>query len=251
MKQLLWLLAFCFCLVASPVMAGKKMRHKHDLEVALTAANDHTGVDSGFAPEIRYGYRYKRSVSLLAGFKWAPEGFGNYHRMFLLGRVHLPLFPRSDMNFQFGWLHTAFHGLKKGENLLLLLHEFNGPYFLFHGGVSIRFLNLTADSYTNPFKASTRFIEAFFLFDVRGQYTFRFPRLGGASLQLGAGLMNFLLSDIYNANNVGYQLAATWKQPGVGEFGLQVGTRSYSWWALAGYFGRFFVFFSYKARFQH
>lgn len=227
----------------------KASKWTHDLGFHFSYVNDHSGVDTGIYPELRYRMRYDWWLDLEAGFRWGPPSLGNQIKYHLMYSMHLPLPHIRTFALQLGLQHSSYMDIQRGENAIFILNHLDSRYFSFRGGLAIRFPLTTPTSYLNPFHFQTEYVETNLLFDVRGKLEFQFAQLGGSTLQVGLGIMDFILTDIFASNTVGYQLFALWKHPKWGSWEFNIGMMSYSFLDLAGFYGRFFTRLSYTYRF--
>ncbi|MCB9640811.1 MAG: hypothetical protein H6728_06485 [Myxococcales bacterium] len=232
-------------LALKPKKKKKKKRFRHEFEGRIHIISEHTGLDSGFAPEFQYRFRMDRWLDLRAGIRVAPPGFGDALRYYLSGFVHVPLPLVRDGALGVMVMHNSYGDIQKGENTFFFLHHFDMRYFAFDGGLVLRSELVHPSTFRNPFLFSTEYLEVFYVYDMRVKIDFTFPKLGGSVLQIGAGLMNFLDNDVQGPATGGYRFFASWDQPNVGRFEVMGGLMSYGFWAFAGYYGRWFLRFSY------
>lgn len=208
----------------------------------ITYINDHTGLDTGWYPELRYRIRYDWWLDIEAGLRLSPPGDGDLLRYYLMASVHIKMPPVvRDFAFRVGLMHSSYLDIQRGENLIALLNHFDTKHFSFTGGLGIRFPLTTEASFHNPFHFAAPYVEATLLFDFRGKLEFTFPQLGGSVLRVGLGIMDFLPGEILVSNTIGYQLFAEWTQPKIGAFNLAGGMMAYTVLDLAGFYGRWFV----------
>lgn len=220
-------------------------RFQHAFEGRLHITSDHTGLDSGVAPEVQYRFRMDRILDLRAGIRYAPPGAGDALRYYVGGFVHIPLPLVRDGSLGILMMHNSYGDIQKGENSVLFLHHVDTRYFAFDGGLVLRMELTRPEVYRNPLYFGTEYLEVFYVYDMRVKIDFRFPKLGGSVLEIGAGIMNFLDNEVLGPATGGYRLYASWDQPGVGRFEAMGGMYSYGFWAFAGYYGRWFLRFSY------
>jgi hypothetical protein len=228
-----------------------KKPFRHDFEIRLHLISEHTGIDSGIAPEFRYRLRYRWWLDLHASVRYAPPSYGDAIRYSLMNYSHVTLPHVRDAAFGAGLLNQHYPGLQKGENLLLFMHHIDTKYFAFDGGLVLRFPLMKADNYQNPFQLPAEYFEIFYIYDFRAKLEFLFPRLGGSIFRVGLGFMNFIDNEIIGSNIGGYRLFTEWIQPGVGRFEIVGGVMSYGFWAFTGFYGRWFLRFSYTYTFEH
>ncbi len=228
-----------------PPKSPQEKRFRHEFEGRLHITSDHTGLDSGVAPEFQYRFRMDQMLELRAGIRYAPPGAGDALRYYLGGFLHIPLPLVRDGALGIVMLHNSYGDIQKGENSFLFLHRVDTRYFAFDGGLLLRMELTRPENFRNPLYFGTEYLEVFYVYDMRVKIDFTFPKLGGSVLEVGAGIMNFLDNEVLGPATGGYRLYASWNQPGIGRFEAMGGMYSYGFWAFAGYYGRWFLRFSY------
>lgn len=229
----------------------RKAGFVHELQAHVTYLYDHTDLDTGLYPELRYRLRHRWWLDIEAGLRLGPPGLGDLLRYYLVASAHIKLPYTRDFALRFGWMHSSYGDIQRGDNILLFLNHIDTKYFEFHGGIALRFVLPSPQTFRNPFLFPADYTETTLLFDIRAKVSFSFPKLPGSRLTLAFGIMDFSPSEILVSNTIGYQLIVSWLWPKVGLFELNAGMMSYSILDLAGFFGRFFVRFGYTFFLKH
>ncbi|MEM1007772.1 MAG: hypothetical protein AAGJ35_02090 [Myxococcota bacterium] len=222
---------------------------RHELTLRLHLTTESTALDDGFSSELFYRLRYAWWLDLQVSLRYAPQTLGNSIRYSVTNYIHLHLPWMRDSALGLGWMNRLFPEVRRGENLIYLLHDFDTKFFAFSGGIVLRFPLMDVERFPNPFVFSGNYVEGFYLYDFRVKFEHSFPKLGGALLRYGLGMMNFVDQEILSTNQNGFRLFVDWEQPKIGHFGLQAGMISYGFWAFAGFYGRWFLRFAYTYTF--
>ena len=225
-------------------MYSSKVRNKkffHYIRLQMTAIKEHTAVDDGVYPELRYRLQHSWWLDVELGVRFGPPDNGDLLRYFVKASGHIPIPGTRDVALQFGWTHSSFTDIQKGDNVLTVTTHLESKHFEFTGGLAVRFLLSTPEQFQNPFTVDSQYVETTLLYDFRWRLEFMLGKQKEHLLQVGIGVTDFMDSDILTSNTSGYILFVRWKNEKMGEVELVAGTMSYSLLDLAGFHGRQFI----------